>query len=55
MELDSGIPLQPATKVPITITFDVVDKDEDANDLKLEACIFKASKCLMRSMPWYKN
>jgi hypothetical protein len=48
MELDSGIPLQPVAKVPIMITFDVVDKDGDhANDLKLEACIFKPSKCLM--------
>lgn len=29
------------------ITFDVVDKDGDPNDLKLQACIFKVSKCLM--------
>lgn len=47
IELDSGIPLQSAAKVPIMITFDVVDKDGDPNDLKLQACIFKVSKCLV--------
>lgn len=47
IELDSGIPLQSAAKVPIMITFDVVDKDGDPNDLKLQACIFKVSECLM--------
>ncbi|KAL3700638.1 hypothetical protein R1sor_018660 [Riccia sorocarpa] len=41
IELDSGIPLQSAAKVPIMITFDVVDKDGDPNDVKLQACIFK--------------
>ncbi|KAJ7560134.1 hypothetical protein O6H91_04G115500 [Diphasiastrum complanatum] len=41
IELDSGIPLQSAAKVPIMITFDVVDKDGDQKDRKLQACIFK--------------
>ncbi|BBM99420.1 phosphatidylinositol 4-kinase A [Marchantia polymorpha subsp. ruderalis] len=41
IQLDSGIPLQSAAKVPIMITFDVVDKDGDPNNLKPQACIFK--------------
>ncbi|KAL2650963.1 hypothetical protein R1flu_019091 [Riccia fluitans] len=41
IELDSGIPLQSAAKVPIMITFDVVEKDGNPNDIKLQACIFK--------------
>ncbi|KAJ3672896.1 hypothetical protein LUZ60_006270 [Juncus effusus] len=39
--LDSGIPLQSAAKVPIMITFNVVDKDGDPTDVKPQACIFK--------------
>ena len=39
MELDSGIPLQLATKVPIMITFAVVDKDGDPNNVKLQPCL----------------
>ncbi|KAF5727217.1 hypothetical protein HS088_TW22G00905 [Tripterygium wilfordii] len=41
IQVDSGIPLQSAAKVPIMITFDVVDKDGDNNDIKPQACIFK--------------
>ena len=47
MELDSCIPLQLATKVPIMITFAVVDKDGDPNNVMLQVCIFKVSKSLM--------
>ncbi|XP_027904487.1 phosphatidylinositol 4-kinase alpha 1 isoform X2 [Vigna unguiculata] len=38
---DSGIPLQSAAKVPIMITFNVVDRDGDRSDEKPQACIFK--------------
>ncbi|XP_077217572.1 phosphatidylinositol 3- and 4-kinase family protein [Tasmannia lanceolata] len=41
IQLDSGIPLQSAAKVPIMITFNVVDRDGNPNDLKPQACIFK--------------
>ncbi|KAL0912173.1 hypothetical protein M5K25_018130 [Dendrobium thyrsiflorum] len=41
IQLDSGIPLQSAAKVPIMITFNVVDKYGDPNDVKPQACIFK--------------
>nr|GMD90459.1 phosphatidylinositol 4-kinase alpha 1 [Ipomoea batatas] len=41
IQVDSGIPLQSAAKVPIMITFNVVDKDGDHNDIKPQACIFK--------------
>ncbi|CAL9779627.1 unnamed protein product [Musa acuminata subsp. burmannicoides] len=41
IQLDSGIPLQSAAKVPIMITFNVVDKDGDPNDVMPQACIFK--------------
>jgi phosphatidylinositol 4-kinase len=41
IKLDSGIPLQSAAKVPIMITFEVVDKDGDPTDIKSQACIFK--------------
>lgn len=41
IQVDSGIPLQSAAKVPIMITFNVVDKDGDPNDIKPQACIFK--------------
>ncbi|KAG8062307.1 hypothetical protein GUJ93_ZPchr0003g16800 [Zizania palustris] len=41
IQLDSGIPLQSAAKVPIMITFNVVDRDGDQNDVKPQACIFK--------------
>lgn len=41
IELDSGIPLQSAAKVPIMITFDVVDKAGDHNHFMRQACIFK--------------
>lgn len=46
--MDSGIPLQSAAKVPIMITFNVVDRDGDNNDVKPQACIFKV--CLST---WY--
>jgi len=41
IEIDSGIPLQSAAKVPIMITFDVVDKEGDHEHLMRQACIFK--------------
>ncbi|XP_061372681.1 phosphatidylinositol 4-kinase alpha 2-like isoform X2 [Gastrolobium bilobum] len=41
IRVDSGIPLQSAAKVPIMITFNVVDRDGDKNDIKPQACIFK--------------
>ncbi|KAL4281053.1 hypothetical protein GQ457_03G003850 [Hibiscus cannabinus] len=41
IKLDSGIPLQSAAKVPIMITFYVMDRDGDENDIKPQACIFK--------------
>lgn len=41
IQVNSGIPLQSAAKVPIMITFDVADKDGDQNDIKPQACIFK--------------
>ncbi|WOK93151.1 phosphatidylinositol 4-kinase alpha 1 [Canna indica] len=41
IQLNSGIPLQSAAKVPIMITFDVVEKNGDPNDVKPEALIFK--------------
>ncbi|KAL7118815.1 hypothetical protein ACP275_02G024800 [Erythranthe tilingii] len=41
IQVDSGIPLQSAAKVPIMITFNVVDRDGDQTDIKPQACIFK--------------
>ncbi|CAI9769189.1 unnamed protein product [Fraxinus pennsylvanica] len=41
IQVDSGIPLQSAAKVPIMITFNVVDRDGDHSDVKPQACIFK--------------
>jgi hypothetical protein len=41
IQVDSGIPLQSAAKVPIMITFNVVDRDGDRSDVKPQACIFK--------------
>lgn len=41
IRVDSGIPLQSAAKVPIMITFNVVDRDGDHKDIKPQACIFK--------------
>ncbi|KAK8939129.1 Phosphatidylinositol 4-kinase alpha [Platanthera zijinensis] len=41
IQLDSGIPLQSAAKVLIMITFNVVDKYGDPNDVMPQACIFK--------------
>ncbi|KAJ0242191.1 Phosphatidylinositol 3-/4-kinase [Hirschfeldia incana] len=41
IRIDSGIPLQSAAKVPIMITFNVVDRDGNHNDVKPQACIFK--------------
>ncbi|XP_030524992.1 phosphatidylinositol 4-kinase alpha 1 isoform X4 [Rhodamnia argentea] len=41
IQVDSGIPLQSAAKVPIMITFNVVDREGDQNDIKPQACIFK--------------
>lgn len=43
IQVDSGIPLQSAAKVPIMITFNVVDRDGDPNNIKPQACIFKVS------------
>lgn len=43
IRVDSGIPLQSAAKVPIMITFNVVDRDGDRSDEKPQACIFKVS------------
>lgn len=45
IQVDSGIPLQSAAKVPIMITFNVVDRDGDKNVIKPQACIFKVSLC----------
>ncbi len=47
IEIDSGIPLQSAAKVPIMITFDVVEKDGDPNEIHCQKCIFKVG-----FMPW---
>ncbi|XP_057550570.1 phosphatidylinositol 4-kinase alpha 1 [Amaranthus tricolor] len=41
IQVDSGIPLQSAAKVPIMITFNVVDREGNPNDVKPQACIFK--------------
>ncbi|XP_024959185.1 phosphatidylinositol 4-kinase alpha 1 isoform X3 [Cynara cardunculus var. scolymus] len=41
IQVNSGIPLQSAAKVPIMITFDVADRYGDPNDIKPQACIFK--------------
>ncbi|XP_071741592.1 phosphatidylinositol 4-kinase alpha 1-like [Rutidosis leptorrhynchoides] len=41
IQVNSGIPLQSAAKVPIMITFDVADRDGDPNVTKPQACIFK--------------
>lgn len=41
IQVDSGIPLQSAAKVPIMITFNVVDRHGDHNDVKPQSCIFK--------------
>lgn len=41
IQVDSGIPLQSAAKVPIMITFNVVDRNGDPNNVKPQACIFK--------------
>lgn len=41
IQVDSGIPLQSAAKVPIMITFNVIDRSGDHNDVKPQACIFK--------------
>ncbi|XP_048634975.1 phosphatidylinositol 4-kinase alpha 2-like [Brassica napus] len=46
IQIDSGIPLQSAAKVPIMITFDVVDRDGNQNDVKPQACIFKVGFCI---------
>lgn len=43
IKVDSGIPLQSAAKVPIMVTFNVVDRDGDHNDIKSQGCIFKVS------------
>lgn len=45
IRVDSGIPLQSAAKVPIMITFNVVDRDGDQNNVMPQACIFKVSLC----------
>lgn len=43
IQVDSGIPLQSAAKVPIMITFNVMERDGDPNDVKPIGCIFKVS------------
>lgn len=43
IQVDSGITLQSAAKVPIMITFNVVDREGNHNDIKPQACIFKVS------------
>lgn len=48
IQVDSGIPLQSAAKVPIMITFNVVDRDGDHNDVKPQACIFKVYSLFFR-------
>ncbi|KAH7425180.1 hypothetical protein KP509_11G043500 [Ceratopteris richardii] len=40
IQVNSGIPLQSAAKVPIMITFDVVDRN-DIHVIRPQACIFK--------------
>lgn len=47
IRVDSGIPLQSAAKVPIMITFNVVDRDGDHSDVKPQACIFKVRPCMI--------
>ena len=46
IQIDSGIPLQSAAKVPIMITFNVVDRDGDRNDIKPQACMFKVTRVM---------
>lgn len=46
IQVDSGIPLQSAAKVPIMITFNVADRDGDPEDIKPQACIFKVTLLL---------
>ncbi|KAK2665282.1 hypothetical protein Ddye_003856 [Dipteronia dyeriana] len=41
IQVDSGIPLQSAAKVPIMITFNVVDREGDGRNIVPQACIFK--------------
>ncbi|RVX12362.1 Phosphatidylinositol 4-kinase alpha 1 [Vitis vinifera] len=41
IQVDSGITLQSAAKVPIMITFNVVDREGNHDDIKPQACIFK--------------
>jgi phosphatidylinositol 4-kinase len=43
IRVDSGIPLQSAAKVPIMVTFNVVDRDGDQDSTEPQACIFKVS------------
>lgn len=43
IQVNSGIPLQSAAKVPIMITFNVVDRGGNQDDVKPQACIFKVS------------
>lgn len=50
IQVDSGIPLQSAAKVPIMITFNVADKNGDLNDLKPQACIFKVLSVAVLSL-----
>jgi len=56
IQVDSGIPLQSAAKVPIMITFNVVDLDGDHNDVKPQACIFKVSSqhYFLYSWSWHE-
>ncbi|KAL0290114.1 UNVERIFIED_CONTAM: Phosphatidylinositol 4-kinase alpha 1 [Sesamum calycinum] len=53
IQVDSGIPLQSAAKVPIMITFNVVDRDGDPKDIKPQACIFKVRKHISGQMTIY--
>lgn len=49
IQVDSGIPLQSAAKVPIMITFNVVDRDGDSRNIVPQACIFKVHFTLISS------
>lgn len=55
IQVDSGIPLQSAAKVPIMITFNVVDKDGDPNDIKPQACIFKVALLVISIIRFFKR
>ena len=55
IQVDSGVPLQSAAKVPIMITFNVTDRDGDHNDIKPQACIFKVWTFSMFFCLWIRT